>query len=706
MKKIFLFLLFIQITVSGQRPDNEITHLFNPINIDLTERMSNAKYFPPFMYESPFLTSDFSFPEPANLTNAITLWATWYHTPQMTAIASGTPLRDINGNILGPHLSLYDWCHAAMQGSVRVLHLNGDAKTYSFAGKTSAYNPDCTQWYSRTQFTIEQNKFRLATGPYGDGARYYVLPYRSIAVDPDTIPYGTVIYVPEARGVLVDLPDGRRVPHDGYFFAADTGSAIHDNHIDVFMGVANSCPFDFVTSNSSRTFTAYKISDADIIAAMKYAHQNIASIKTGTLVVLKPLQNETVDNPVLFKSQVTGDVKKVKYFAENDFLLGESANAENDFEITYSFAGINRVRALTIKGYDSEGMLINNTTKSLQITPVEAGEGTVSITEPVNNSTISSPFDIKTSITGDVKIVKYYVNDVFAGQSNNENNNFALIGINSNNRNIKIEAKGYSNTDIYINDATTFITATIENCQNQCVENEQRCNGLNVEKCVKIDSCLNWVVETQCNPEQYCEDYLCKEYETCEDECVMNQKICSNNSVYICGNNDSDICSEKIYMKTCNENQLCKSGVCIRNNSTCDKCVEGQRRCYNNNVEICKLDLRTNCLSYAVDKECPVTDICLNYNCSSKYTEEGKCIPGVRYCSDIETIYVCKSDGSNYEFNSVCDDNSYCEGGYCRTKTTIAQNDDGSCNFAVSPFKFIHLMFILLSVIIIRRRLK
>ena len=30
----------------------------------------------------PYLTSDFTLPEPQSLSNAMTLWATWYYLPQ------------------------------------------------------------------------------------------------------------------------------------------------------------------------------------------------------------------------------------------------------------------------------------------------------------------------------------------------------------------------------------------------------------------------------------------------------------------------------------------------------------------------------------------------------------------------------------------------------------------------------------------------
>ncbi len=68
------------------------------------------------------------------------------------------------------------------------------------------------------------------------------------------------------------LPSGESTLHDGYFFAADVGGAIKDNHIDVFIGVANKNPFPFVKSNESETFDAFIVNDGSITKELKKAH--------------------------------------------------------------------------------------------------------------------------------------------------------------------------------------------------------------------------------------------------------------------------------------------------------------------------------------------------------------------------------------------------------------------------------------------------
>jgi 3D (Asp-Asp-Asp) domain-containing protein len=69
--------------------------------------------------------------------------------------------------------------------------------------------------------------------PFGLGLDCYkLIPFRTIAVDPDVIPPGTVVYLPVLDGVR--LPSGEI--HDGFMFAHDEGQGITGNRIDVFVG--------------------------------------------------------------------------------------------------------------------------------------------------------------------------------------------------------------------------------------------------------------------------------------------------------------------------------------------------------------------------------------------------------------------------------------------------------------------------------------
>lgn len=216
---------------------------------------------------------DFSFPKYTGASNS-TLWATYYYLPEVRSTSDGHALRDMQGNSLGPVLSKKDWCNSAMEGSVRVVDGNGNGVTYNYAGTSRSNSVDCTSIFPRHPKT-GQVKFRLANGSFGDGVRRYrLVPFRTIAVDNSVIPYGSIVYIPGARGNKIILPDGSETVHDGYFFAGDTGGAIKGTHIDVYIGVAKRNPFSWIKSRESGTFKAEIITDPAIVSKLTDLHVN------------------------------------------------------------------------------------------------------------------------------------------------------------------------------------------------------------------------------------------------------------------------------------------------------------------------------------------------------------------------------------------------------------------------------------------------
>lgn len=74
--------------------------------------------------------------------------------------------------------------------------------------------------------------------PWGLGvAKTPLAPFRSIAVDPDIMPFGTALYVPALDGVRMpgEPPWGNFV-HDGCLLAADRGGNVRGHQIDIFAG--------------------------------------------------------------------------------------------------------------------------------------------------------------------------------------------------------------------------------------------------------------------------------------------------------------------------------------------------------------------------------------------------------------------------------------------------------------------------------------
>ncbi len=111
---------------------------------------------------------------------------------------------------------------ADLEGSARL----SDGRVINFAGRA----PDGIRY--RVAYGAEYG-LGAANAENTSGAEpYKLIPYRSVAVDPEQIPLGSVLYIPKARGI--QLPWGEE--HDGYFLAHDVGGAITTQRIDLFVG--------------------------------------------------------------------------------------------------------------------------------------------------------------------------------------------------------------------------------------------------------------------------------------------------------------------------------------------------------------------------------------------------------------------------------------------------------------------------------------
>ena len=250
IKKLLVFYCLVSATTACSSIINQHQDLSDPLSRD---------------------TFNFRKPETSDLGSKLSLWATYYYLPQMNNGSGDIAIRDLNGVELGANLSLKDWCNAALEGSVRIVSQNADAKTYNYAGVSSSNTVNCKKIFKPD---VSKTKFKEAIGPYGDGYQGYILePFRSIATDQSIYPIGTVFYIPAARGAVIKLPTGQSIIHDGYFFASDKGGAIKANHIDVFIGTdSDAIYFPWVKSSSSGIFEAYTVVDKTIIAELNELH--------------------------------------------------------------------------------------------------------------------------------------------------------------------------------------------------------------------------------------------------------------------------------------------------------------------------------------------------------------------------------------------------------------------------------------------------
>jgi 3D (Asp-Asp-Asp) domain-containing protein len=114
-----------------------------------------------------------------------------------------------------------------VQGSGRL----ASGRTVSFSRRNCECAEVCPRTGERICFdTLDQNSF-----PYGRGATgRAITPLYTVAVDSEVIPLGTLIYVPELRGL--PLAEAGAAAHDGCLLAEDRGIRVKGKQVDVFTG--------------------------------------------------------------------------------------------------------------------------------------------------------------------------------------------------------------------------------------------------------------------------------------------------------------------------------------------------------------------------------------------------------------------------------------------------------------------------------------
>ena len=250
---------------------------------------------------------NFSLAKPNGLGKKLILWGTQYYLYDFPYSKTNQyPLLDMNGSPLGPTLNEVSFCNAAMEGSVRFieeqttqepiakseltafnngLFISQTCKrtiyrVYNYAGKATTEQVNCKKYFPTSPATGNV-RFKESVGPFGEGTNgYMIIPYISIAVDPEIIPYGTLIYIPKTRDLKVKMPSGKEFKLTGYFFSSDRGGLIQKNHIDFYIGPYHKSVLDpIATADEADTFTAYVIdNDKALTDTFKLLHTPGSSI--------------------------------------------------------------------------------------------------------------------------------------------------------------------------------------------------------------------------------------------------------------------------------------------------------------------------------------------------------------------------------------------------------------------------------------------
>ncbi|HTF80588.1 MAG TPA: 3D domain-containing protein, partial [Cytophagales bacterium] len=192
------------------------------------------------------------------------LWGTQYYIHEVRSHGK-VPFLDVKGRPLGFYADTCDFCAAALEGTVAIWNQKGGHAVLNFETYGDSAVVDCRKCprFATSLLDVKRwgyKRWFVSTG-YGHGVKgYKLIPFRTIAVDAKVIPYGTVLYIPAARGIAIILANGTTVVHDGYFFAGDTGAALKGAHVDFFTGSLKGNPFKtFVRSSDKYTFSAYVV---------------------------------------------------------------------------------------------------------------------------------------------------------------------------------------------------------------------------------------------------------------------------------------------------------------------------------------------------------------------------------------------------------------------------------------------------------------
>jgi 3D (Asp-Asp-Asp) domain-containing protein len=185
-----------------------------------------------------------------------------------------------------------------MQGSIWVHNGKDKPTAYMFVDARGPEQVVCDKYFGELSTRIKSatRRARFVEFHHPQACDVRVIPlmaFRTIAVDREKIKMGTVMYVPKLRGKTF-WNAGEFFTHDGYVIASDTGGAIEDNHIDMFVADAAVDPFpDIVRSNPRGTFDAYFVDQKHPAAvALKDAADEVCKDTDG------PGRKRRTSNPV------------------------------------------------------------------------------------------------------------------------------------------------------------------------------------------------------------------------------------------------------------------------------------------------------------------------------------------------------------------------------------------------------------------------
>jgi hypothetical protein len=133
----------------------------------------------------------FAPPPQAAIKAQLKLWGTryWVHAANASTAPRAVGLRKPNGSLHGVSLTAEDFCHAALEGTVRVTLPSGTAQVFNYAARGNRTFVDCAPRFPSLKPSVRAALGKTlftavpADAPFGLGvANFRLVPYRTVAV--------------------------------------------------------------------------------------------------------------------------------------------------------------------------------------------------------------------------------------------------------------------------------------------------------------------------------------------------------------------------------------------------------------------------------------------------------------------------------------------------------------------------------------------
>ncbi len=225
------------------------------------------------------------------------------------------------------------------------------------------------------------------------------------------------------------------------------------------------------------------------------------------------------------------------------------------------------------------------------------------------------------------------------------------------------------------------LAVSVDLCQvgdRMCVSNGtyKLCGDYNIDGYLEWSSAYSCPTDTTCSVGQ-CMGNVAPPV-TCTNECTTNQKQCASNGQYqLCGNYDSDTCTEWSTSYTCPTGQTCSNGTC--SNTCINQCASTEKMCVSNTTyKTCALD-GTGCYAWSsLVNTCPYNTTCANGSCSTNPAPpscSNECTTNQKQCSSNGQYQLCGNYDSDtcteWSTSYTCPTGQTCSGsGVCGSTCT------------------------------------